>query len=62
MPGTSALAHWAVLAPMASIGHVLPTPLPAAHTTCTSIAPMTTQPATVAVTAAPPYAASLLPK
>ncbi len=61
MPGTSSVARLAVSAPAVGIGHVPPA-LPTSHTTCISVAPMLTQPTTIPVTAAPPYAASLLPK
>ena len=61
MPGTSSIAHWALSAPTATIGHVLPTLL-IARTTCTSVAPVSAQPTSITVTPATPYAASLLPK
>ena len=61
MPGASTMARCTVSAPMASTGLVLSALVPA-HTTCSSIAPMSTQPASITVTSASPYAASLLPK
>ncbi len=61
MPGTSAIAHLTMSALGVTTGLVLPTLL-MVHTSCTSIAPMSTQPTASTVTSASPYAASLLPK
>ena len=61
MPGMSTMAHCSLSALGVTTGHVLPA-LVIMRTACTSIAPMSTQPATTAVTSASPYAASLLPK
>ncbi len=63
MPGTSAMVHYTMSAPAAAIGHVLSTlVIVSTRTTCTSVAPMSTQPSATTVTTASPYAASLLPK
>jgi len=62
MPGASTLALLTVSAHTVSIGRVLSAlVIVRARTTCSSIAPMSTQPASTAVTSASPYAASLLP-
>ena len=63
MPGTSTVAHWAMSAPSASIGHVLSTLVVVrARTAWASLAPVPARPTSTTVTSASPYAASLLPK
>ncbi len=63
MPGTSALALLTMSAHTVGIGHVLSTlVIVRPRTSFGSVAPMSTQPTTATVSAASPYAASLLPK